>query len=219
MSRVVSPLSIRLNVAVGRESKVYIALYGEDGSRLDDQLISLPTASSGQYVFAKFPFEIRAAAETGILKVITRDSTGVLLALNTVRVLLLSSGVSQINPPGNLIYERVALETPTVQSSASGGTLIVRGTYWPLNTQLLFLELVDTDGKSLKANRVLTVTGLDVQSIDTTIPYKVDSPTKAYLVIHQEDDTLKEPVYLASQQNEVLLGSDYIFTQLVTLNP
>ncbi|HUI89070.1 MAG TPA: hypothetical protein VLX61_10125 [Anaerolineales bacterium] len=219
MSKIISPLEVHLTVASGKNSKVYIALYGEDGSLLGDELLNIPNASSGEYIFVKIPFEIRAVAEIGILQVTTRNSTGVLMALNTVRVLLLSSGTSQINPPGNTVYERVALETPHYEDTISGGVLTVRGTYSPFNLQTLFLELIDINGKSLNANRQLTLVDLNSLAVNTTIPYKVDSPTQAYLVMRQEDDTLKNPVYLANQQNEVLIGPAYIYTQLITLNP
>ncbi len=219
MSKVISPMEVRMSVAAGKNFKVYIALYAEDGSLLDDQLINIPNASSGEYVFTKFTFEIRAAAEIGILQATTRDDTGVLMALHTVRVLLLSSGVSQINPPGNAIYERVALETPSPQATVSGGILAVKGVYSPFNLEPLILELVDVNGKSLNASRVLTVTDLDSQSIDTTIPYKADSPTKAYLVIHQQDDVLKDPVFFSNQYPVPWFGPVYVYVQSVTLDP
>jgi len=219
MSKIVSPLQIYASVAAVKNAKVYIALYGEDGSLLDDQLINLAVPSGGEFVSAKFPFEIRATAEIGVVQVTTRDSTGVLMALNTVRVLLLSSGVSQINPPGNNIYERIALEKPVVHSTASGGVLTVKGVYSPFNSEPLILELVDVNGKSLNASRVLTVTDSDSQTINTTIPYKADSPTPAYLVIHQQDDVLKDAVLFSNQYPVPWLGPAYVYTQLITLDP
>ncbi len=219
MSKVISPMEVRMSVEAGKNTEVYVALYAEDGSLLDDQLFNLLIPSSGEYVFTKFPFEIRAAAEIGILQVTTRDSTGVLMALNTVRVLLLSSGVSQINPPGNNIYERVALETPSPQATTSGGVLTVKGVYSPFNSQPLVLELVDVDGKSLNASRVLTITDSNSQTINTTIPYKADSPTPAYLVIHQQDDVLKDAVLFSHQYPVPWLGPAYVYTQSIILDP
>ena len=219
MSKVISPLEVRMSVMAVKNTKVYTALYDEYGNKLNDQLINLSNASSGEYVFVKFSFEIRAAAEIGILQVTTRDDTGVLMALNTVRVLLLSSGISQINPPGNNIYERVALETPSPQATISGSVLTVKGVYSPFNSQPLILELVDVNGKSLNAGRVSTITDSDSQTINTTIPYKADSPTQAYLVIHQQDDILKDPVLFSNQYPIPWLGPAYVYTQLVTLNP
>ena len=219
MSKVISPMEVRMSVAAEKNFKVYIALYAEGGNLLDDQLINLPNASSGEYVVTKFAFEIRAAAEIGILQVTTRDETGVLMALYTVRVLLLSSGLSQVNPPGNAIYERVALETPSPQATVSGGVLTVKGVYSPFNSQPLVLELVDVNGKSLNASRVWPMTDSDTQTINTTIPYKADSPTKAYLVIHQQDDVLKDPVFFSHQYPIPWLGPAYVYVQSITLEP
>ena len=127
------------------------------------------------------------------MQVTTRDETGVLMALSTVQVLLLSSGVSEINPPGNTIYERVALETPHYEDTISGGTYNCQGNVYALSIRRPYVfELIDMNGKSLNANRQLSLMGSSSQSIDTTIPYKVDSSTPAYLVIHQEDDVSKE---------------------------
>jgi len=139
-SKVVSPLEARLSVVSQKDSKVYIALYGEDGSLLADRLLNIPNSSSNEYVFAKLSFGIRAAGENGYLQVTTRDNNGVLMALNTVRVLLLSNGVSQITPPGNTIYERVALETPSYKAVVSGGVLNIKGTYLPFNLQQVVLN-------------------------------------------------------------------------------
>jgi hypothetical protein len=218
-SKVVSPLEARLSVVSQKDSKVYIALYGEDGSLLYDELINLPNTSSGQYVFAKFPFEIRAAGEIGYLQVTTRDNNGVLMALNTVRVLLLSNGVSQITPPGNTIYERVALETPSYKAVVSGGVLQIKGTYLPFNLQQVVLELVDVYGRSLNASRIVNVTSLDTQVIDKTLPYKVDASTPAYLVIHQSHDVLKNPVFFSHQYPIPWNGPAYVYSELITLNP
>ena len=218
-SRIVSPLEARLSVVSQKDTKVYMALYGEDGSLLYDELLNLPNTSSGQYISRKLPFEIRAAGETGILQVTTRDNNGILMALNTVRVFLLSNGVSQINPPGNTIYERVALETPSYKAVVSGGALTIKGTYTPFNLQLLVLELVDIYGKSLNANTQVDITGLDSQVINKTLPYKVDAPTQAYLVIHQAHDVLNNSVFFSHQYPIPWVGPAYVYTELITLNP
>jgi len=219
MSKVLSPMEVRMSIAAGKETWVQLDLFGEDGSNLYDNGFYVHGPASGQYLFQKIPFEIRAVAEDGILQVTTRNETGVLMALNTVRVLLLSDGISQINPPGNTVYEPITLESPAYESAVSGGVLTVKGTYAPFNLQPLILELLDGSGKSLNANRILTFTNMDSQVINTTIPYSVDSSTPAYLVIHQQDDVLKDSVHLANRQNEVLVGPAYIYTQLITLNP
>jgi hypothetical protein len=218
-SKIVSPLEARLTVVSQKDTKVYVALYGEDERLLYDELLNMPNASSGEYIFVKFPFEIRAAGEKGFLQVTTRDNNGVLMALNTVRVFLFSNGVSQITPPGNTIYERVSLETPSYKAAVSGGTLTIKGTYLPADLQPLVLELVDVYGKSLNANTIVNIASLDSQVINKTLPYKVDAPTQVYLVIHQPEDILNDPVIFSRLYPIPWSGPAYVYTELITLNP
>ncbi len=219
MSKVVSPLEVRLNVDTQKNTKVSIALYGEDNALLADELFNVNATPNGEYIYLKLPFEIRATAENGYLQVTTRTANGVLMALNTVEILLLSSGVSQINPPGNMVYERVSLETPAYHASISGGILDIKGTYLPVNLRPTVIELVDLTGKSLNANTIVDITSLDTQIIDKQLPYKVDAPTQAYLVIHQPDEVLNDPVVLSPAYPVPWIGPAYVFSQLITLNP
>ena len=69
-------------------------------------------------------------------------------ALNSVRVLLLSSGNNEINPPGNP-SEPVGVFSPLSMIKSSGGVLNVRGDIWPFNLQPVILELLDVGGKSI----------------------------------------------------------------------
>jgi len=150
----------------------------------------------------KIPFEIRAAAEVGRITISTQDKSGRLQALNSVRVLMLSSGSNEINPPGNP-SEPVGVFSPLSEESVSGGVLNVRGDIWPFNLQPVILELVGPDGKSIGL-RILTVEQIDPQLFETTIPYKVTGPTLARLTIYQDDDRIKGLFYVYSQ--EVLLN-------------
>ncbi len=198
MSKIITPLELSMTVVSGSSNKVQVSLYGEDGRLLGNQILFVRSLGSGEYVFLKIPFQIRAAAEVGILQVSTKDSAGIMVAINTLRVLLLSNGVDEITPAGNMIYERVALADLPPQATVSGGVVTVKGTYVPYNKEPLVLELVALNGKSLM-NRVLTIDHPDLQEIDTTLPYKVSDPTPAYLVVRQQDDTLNGPAYLYSQ--------------------
>ncbi len=207
-SKIISPLQVQMLAIADRSKKVEVDLYGEDGRLLGRSVRSVPGSGRGDQVTIKIPFEIRAAAEKGQVQVSTKDEYGRLQSLNSVDVLLLSSGASQINPAGNSIYERLTLYKLPPQASFSGGVLTVQGRYLPFNNQPAFLELVsdDKDGKSLGL-RVLTFTSLDTQNISTTIPYKVSGPTPARLLLRQADDITNGPQYI------------YIFSQEITLNP
>ncbi len=198
-SRVASPLDVRIMAVSGKSNQVELALYGEDGRLFSRSVRVLPSHPSGEYLFLKIPFEIRAAAEVGILQVSTKDEYGRIQSLNTVRVLLISTGVSQINPAGNGIYERVTLLHLPAGSTVSGGVVNVEGQFIPFNHKQVVLELVSDDGKSL-VSRVLNFDGLDAQNFSTTLPYKVSAPTQARLFLRQPDDVLDTPVYVYSQE-------------------
>ena len=204
MSKVVSPLNLRMNIISGDSKRVQIDLFGEDGRLLARTVKrNVPTSTDGILQTAKITFEIPAAAELGRLTISTFDKAGRITALNSVRVLLLSSGANEINPTGNP-SEPVGVVEPLLKDEISGGVLTVRGDVWPFNLQPVIMELIDPNGKSIGL-RILTVETIDPQKFDTTIPYKISEPTVARLTIHQDDDRVP--------------GLFYVYSQEVMLNP
>ncbi len=202
MSKVVSPITLRMNIISGESEKVQIDLYGEDGRLLSRNLKQVRTSGKGVDQSIKIPFEIRGAGELGRVTVSTKDKAGRIQALNSVRVLLLSSGNNEINPAGNP-SEPVMMFSPLLNDSASGGVLSVRADVWPFNLQPVILELVDPNGKSLGL-RILTVENINPQLFETTIPYEITEPITARLAIRQDDDRISGLFYVYSQ--EVLLN-------------
>jgi hypothetical protein len=178
-------------------------LYGEDGRLLSRNLKSnVPGSREGVFQSIKTPFEIRAAAELGRITVSILDKDGRIQALNSVRVLLLSSGNNEITTAGNP-SEPVGVFSPLSSESVSGGVLTVRGDVWPFNLNPVIFELVGPDGKSIGL-RILTVENINPQLFKTTIPYKVSEPTLARLTVRQDDDRIPGLFYVYSQ--EVLLN-------------
>lgn len=198
-SKIASPLEVQILAVAGDSKKIDVSLFGEDGRLLGDIIRPVEGRPTGDFLSLKIPFEIRAAAEVGIIQVSTKDTSGRLQSLSSVRVLLLSSGVSQLTPAGNTIYERVTLQNLRPNADVSGDVMSIQGQFTPYNQQQVVLELI-TDAGLLMSSRVLNVQNLDPQSIDTTLPYKVSGPTQARLFIHQEDNVLKGPVYIYSQE-------------------
>ena len=199
MSKVISPITLRMNIVAGESQKVQIDLYGEDGRLISRNVKrGVPPSGKGVPQQIKVPFEIRAAAEVGRLTVSTTDKEGRLQSLNSVRLLLLSSGANAINPPGNP-SEPVGVFSPEPEEEISGGTVNVKGDIWPFNLNPVILELVAPDGKSI-ALRILNLDQLNPQLFETTLPYKVAEPTLARLTIRQEDDRIDGLFYLYSQE-------------------
>lgn len=203
MSKVVSPITLRMNIVAGESEKVQIDLYGEDGRLLTRNVKRVPTSGKGVPQQIKIPFEIPVAAEVGRITVSTRDKLGRLQSLNSVRLLLLSSGKNEINPPGNP-SEPVGVFVPLGKDPVSGGVLDIRGDIWPFNFNPVILELIGEDGRSMGL-RILNLGQLNPQLFETTIPYKVSEPTLARLTIRQDDDRIN--------------GLFYVFSREVLLNP
>ncbi len=204
MSKVASPLELNVLAYPGKSNKVEFDLYGEDGRLLGRTIQYAPQRPLGDYLYVKIPFEIRAVAEVGIIQVSTKDDLGNVQALVSDRVLLISNGDSIINPPGNTIYERAALNNLPDNPTVSGGVLSLQGEFQPYNRQPVVFELISNDGKSLGL-RLLNFPNLNMQNFSTTIPYKVDVQTQARLFIRQADDLLSSPAY--------------VYSEIVILNP
>ena len=203
MSKVVSPITLRINIKIGESERMQVDLFGEDGRLLSRTLKKVPTSNHGVLQSVKIPFEIPATAEVGRITITTLDKSDRIQALNSVRVLLLSSGENEISPVGNPA-EPIGVVSPVEEESVSGGVLTVRGDVWPFNLQPIILELIDPNGKSLGL-RILTVDNANPQLFETTIPYKVSEATPARLTIRQDDDRMD--------------GSFYVYSQIVLLNP
>ena len=202
MSKVVSPIALRMHITVGDSGKAQIDLYGEDGRLLTRNVKRVPSSGKGVDQQIKIPFEIRAAAEVGRITISTLDKAGRIQSLNSVHVLLLSSGTNEINPPGNP-SEPVGVFSPALEEPVSGGVLSLKGDVWPFNLNPVILELIGPDNKSMGL-RILTLNNLNPQLMDTTIPYEVSEPTLARLTLRQDDDRITGLFYVYSQ--EVLLN-------------
>jgi hypothetical protein len=202
MSKVVSPINLRMNIVSGESEKIQIDLYGEDGSLLSRTVKQLRRSSDGVDQVIKIPFEIRTAAEVARLSVSTSDKVGRTQALNSVRLLLLSAGDNEITPAGNP-SEPFAVFSPGIKDEASGGVLNIRGDVWPFNLKPVLVELIGPDGKSLGL-RILNIENLNPQLFETSISYKVDEPTLARLTLRQQDDRMDGWFYVYSQ--EILLN-------------
>jgi len=203
MSKLISPIQLRAMVISGESEKIQIDLYGEDGRLLSRNLRSVRSTTKGALVSLKIPFETRAAAELGRITISTLDKSGRIQALNSVRILLLSSGVNEINPSGNP-SEPVGVVSPVVEESVFTGVVNVEGDIWPFNLQPVIFELVSPEGKSISL-RILTLEDINPQLFETTIPYKVTEPMRARLTIRQDDDRMP--------------GLFYVYSQVVLLNP
>lgn len=199
MSKVVSPITLKMTIAVGASKLVQVDLYGEDGRLLTRTLKrNVPTSLRGIPQTIQAAFEIQSASELGRLSVSTQDEHGRIQSLNSVRLLLMSSGENDITTPGNP-SEPVKIFNPVPKEIPSGGMLNLRMDLWPFNLNSTIVELVDPAGKII-GSRIVAVERLDPQMVETTIPYKISEPTTARLIVRQNDDRISGLFYLYSQE-------------------
>ncbi len=202
MSSLVSPIHLQTLLISGESQLVRVELLGEDG-RILQRVVERVTRdpNGGVYRGFELSFEIRAVSEKGYIRVSSKDDRGRIQALNTMPVLLYSVGESQITPVGNMMYERVMYEGLEDGDEVFGGVLNLKGRFLPVNEQPVFIELITAEGKVV-SSRVLDFKGIETESFETTLPYKVTEPTLARLSIHQdnpdlpEDPELKQYVYV-----------------------
>ncbi len=199
MSKIVSPISIQLMIVSGESDVIQLDLLGEDGRLLERTIDRIPRLLSGAYATYRFPFEIRAAAEKAILQVSSKDRQGRMRVLNSLQLILLSSGATEITPPGNVIYERAVFYSPAENAKLSSGQVTVEGRFWPFNNQPAYLELILPDGQ-VTGLRVLPMNGTDPQDFSTTLPFKVTEQTQALLSIRQMDPVLNIPLYVYTRE-------------------
>jgi hypothetical protein len=144
---------------------------------------------------------VQAAAEVARLQISTQDQYGRLSALNSVHLLLLSAGFTEINPPGNL-DERCTLDMPSPGTRISKGTQAVSGQMRPFNSQPLVIELVTSSGAVVGSKMVAIQPAPDDNYIpfEADISYNITAATWARLTIRQSDDRIGGTMYLYSRE-------------------
>ncbi len=206
MSSLVSPINLQVILIAGESEVVRVDLLGEDGRILERVLERVERNMAGKYRSFELSFEIRAVSEKGYIRISSKDDHGRIQALNTMPVLLYSVGTNQINPLGNMVYERIMFHGLEDGDEIYGGVLNLKGRFWPFNDQPAVLELTLPDGEVI-SSRILDLKGIDTQEFETTLPYKITEPTLARLSIRQDnpeitvsDPDLKKYIYIYTME-------------------
>lgn len=211
LSSLTSPFVLQAIIASGESDRIQVDLLGEDGRVLQRFIQKLTRNPLGIFQRFEFDYEIRAVSEAGYIRISTRDDFGRMQALNTMPVLLYSVGTMQVNPPGNMIYERVAMDGFKEKSEFFAGEVALKGRIWPYNEEPVVVELIGADGKPL-STRILAMSGIETQPFETVLPYKVTERTPARLTFRQDNPLL-------SLTDPDLGKLVYVYTVEVILNP
>ena len=200
LSRVSSPIKVsaRLFSKVGKV--VRLELHGEDGRLLGRELSSLPAIPwSTATVSTEMDFEIRLAAEYGRLVISVEDAFGRLIDVNSVNLVLLQFGDSELNP-ATALWQVIQIDEPQPLTLIQGGSVLVSGLARPNTDNPLFIQLVGQDGQNLGHRLAAVEIGIPggYGTFSADVPYTVTEVTPALLVVYESGGTLSEIAHLAS---------------------
>ena len=206
MSKVISPIELVFYISPDFVGNTRIELIGEDGRQLYAKAFRTFATEGSTKVSEKINFQLSGIAEVARLQISTFDfKSGQMMALNSVRLLLLSEGDTQLTPPFALL-EHVLVRVPKWGEEVNDGMLNAQGEISPVNDLPVTVELFDEAGTLLNTQVLaLQSDNSSYQIFSLSLPYKVDHRMPGRLVFRQDDDRLG--------------GLAYFFSREVFLNP
>jgi hypothetical protein len=200
-SKVVSPIKVVAYIHREYVGTTLIELFGEDGRLVYRKVTkTYPYVGVPTLLKEEIEFELRGAAESGRLSISTVDDHGRVQAINSVPLLLMSLGSSEIMPV-NQPRERVVLAQPKAGFEVRAGEVVVEGEFLPYADAPVILELVEETGKIISSRLLyfdLNISGY--QAFFATVPYTVYAETPVRLVIRQDDRSIPGIFYLFSRE-------------------
>ena len=206
MSRVVSPIRVNAYLQPGAEGRVWVELFGEDGSLLFREIrrySALPGARVN--LSMEVAFEIAGVAQVGRLVVSVQDEFGRVSALNSVDLILLSEGEEDLNPT-DATLQQIVIEQPGPKRLIQGGTVVVSGLARLRNEQNLVAELRNEENQVVGFRLV----GVEPPGEDgygnflAEVPYTGDKLEPVRLSVYESGGAISEKIYLSSV--EILAG-------------
>jgi hypothetical protein len=205
MSKVVSPLHLIANIRSVPSGTYHIELWleplheGEEPRliyREVQRLISNPV--NWVYLDQDIQFEISRVSELAQLRVSVFDPFGRPVSINSVDLLLLSMGISQITP-SEVRSEPIVIREPTKNQLIQGGTLIVSGLTKPTEDFML-VELVTADGAIVGYRQVFVTPAPDGSYVPfaVEVPYQVEAPVWVRLRISESGTRISGMEHLSS---------------------
>ncbi len=206
LSKVASPIEVSAYLRPGAGGQVTIELFGEDGRLLVRQ-IRVYDVSPGARVnlFEEVPFQISAAAEVGRLVLSMADEAGRLIAVNSIDLILLSMGDSDINPSDALL-DFIYIQQPKLKTLVQGGSILVSGLARPFIDQSLVVHLISEDGRVV-GQRLVAVgerAANGYGEFGVEVSYNVGRLTPVRLTIYEVGSPISPYRYLSSL--ELVLG-------------
>jgi len=205
MSKIISPLHVVANLRSAPSGTYHIDIWAEPLHEGDDaqllyrevqRLISNPI----DWVFLdqQIDFELSRVSEFGQLRLGMYDEYGRPTTINTIDLILLSMGTSDITP-SEARTERIIIREPAANKLIQGGNVIVSGLAKP-SEDFLLVELVAADGSIVGYRQVFVAPAADGSYVPYSIevPYQVTTPTWVRLRISESGKRIAGIEHLSS---------------------
>ncbi|HEX9091121.1 MAG TPA: hypothetical protein VF831_06510 [Anaerolineales bacterium] len=205
MSRLVSPLHVIANLRSLPSGTYHIEIWAEPLHQGDDaqplykevqRLISNPI--DWVFIDQDIEFELSRVSEFGQLRLGMYDTYGRPVSVNSVDLLLLSMGASEITP-SEARTERIVIREPTPNQLIQGGKVIVSGLAKP-GEDFMLVELVAADGSIVGYRQVFVTPAADGSYVPYAIevPYEVSNPTWVRLTVSESSTRIPGIEHLTS---------------------
>jgi hypothetical protein len=128
-----------------------------------------------------------------------------LIDVNSVNLILLSAGMTELNPYSAL-WQRIIIQEPGPKALIVGGVLVVSGRVRPTVEQPLKIMLITEDGRTVGqrlASVSIPIPG-DYGTFAAEVPYSVAEMTSALLIVLEDGGQISDISHLASR--EVILA-------------
>lgn len=202
-----SPFRVSANVAPGPNNEVHLRLVGEDERVLMKSTIQVfPFEGASTHTMGmEIVFEIQAMSELGRLEIKVMDEFGRISAMNSVDLILLSTGTAKRNYAGDFL-EEVVINYPTPNLMVQGNSLLVSGLVRTRSEEPIRIELIDETGAVVGSAdaAVLLLEDSDHGIFAGEIEYFVSTPTWVSLVISVSGGRIPGITYVKTM--EILIG-------------
>ena len=207
LSKVTSPIPLSVYLKGAAKGRVLVELLGEDRRLLYREVKLVRGVPDGAWLTYKMDidYEISAAAEAGRLQLRVEDEHQRTTALNSVPLILLSLGESDIFPPQDLLAP-IIIQKPLRKTMIQGGKALVSGLVRDAADKFVMVRLITPEGGEVGSRLAGVVASSegDYGTFEVEVPYTLTKPTQALLVVSLGETGVSDVIHLSSV--EVLLG-------------
>jgi hypothetical protein len=192
MSRIASPLNLIANLRTIPSGSYHVEIWMEPlqpggDARLLYREVKRLISNPGDWVYLDeaIEFELSRVSEFGQLRVSVFDQFDRPVSVNSLDLILLSMGASDITPT-SWLTEPIIIREPTPNHLIQGGTVIVSGMVKPSEKSML-VELTAADGTVAGYSEVFVIPAADGSYVpfSAEVPYQVASSTWVRLSISE----------------------------------